>query len=228
MISCGGDRLQLDRLIQEYAPRINHCSLNDVIQFSNSYRSRQRLRRLLPAIMAARKVPPTVTLKALLDFGHSTDEGRLIQAVAVPWFEVMRMIEKDPDGIYQIDPWKWEEIIAGAYKQAGFDEVILTPRSGDKGRDVIATKFGVGSVRFFDQVKAYRPGNVVTAEEVRAMLGVVTGAGNVSKGIITTTSEFAPRLSEDEYIKPFIPYRLELKARDELLKWLESLSGSEA
>ena len=224
----GGEWLQLDGLIQEYAPRINHCSLSDVFQFTNSYRSRERLRRILPAIRRARQAPPAVTLKAVLDLGNATDEGLLVQAVALPWFEILRMFEEDPDGIYNIDSRTWEEIIAGAYTEAGFDEVILTPRSGDKGRDVIATKFGVGSVRFFDQVKAYSPGNLVTAEEVRAMLGVVTGAGNVSKGIITTTSDFAPRLREDEYIKRFLPYRLELKPRDELLRWLASLSGGNA
>jgi hypothetical protein len=32
-------------------------------------------------------------------------------------------------------------------------EVILTPRAADKGRDVIATRRGVGSIRFFDQVR---------------------------------------------------------------------------
>ena len=102
--------------------------------------------------------------------------------------------------------------------------MILTPRSGDKGRDVIATKRGIGSIRFFDQVKAYRPGHLVRAEEVRAMIGVIIGAGNVSKGIITTTSGFAPRVTEDAFIKPFMPYRLELKPRDDLLAWLAELS----
>ena len=112
----------------------------------------------------------------------------------------------------------------GHTKKAGFDEVILTPRSGDKGRDVIATKYGIGSIRFFDQVKAYRPGHLVKAAEVREMIGVITGAANVSKGIITTTSDFAPRVAEDTFIKPFIPYRLELKPRDDLLAWLAGLS----
>jgi restriction system protein len=83
----------------------------------------------------------------------------------------------------------------------------------------------VGSVRIFDQVKAYRPGNVVTAEEVRAMLGVITGAQNVSKGVITTTSTFAPRLLDDDYIRPYVPFRLELKARDTLLPWLDQMTG---
>jgi restriction system protein len=59
------------------------------------------------------------------------------------------------------------------------------------------------------------------------MLGVVTGAMNVSKGIVTTTSGFAPRLTEDDFIKPFIPYRLELKDRDALLSWLDELSRAQ-
>ena len=169
---------------------------------------------------------PQLTLKAILEFGDKTNEGVLLREVALPWFDIVRLLQKDPLAVYQIGPRKWEEIIAGAYSRAGFDEVVLTPRSGDKGRDVIATKHGIGSIRIFDQVKAYRPGHVVTAEEVRAMLGVITGAQNVSKGVITTTSTFAPRLQEDEFIRPYIPYRLELKPREILFSWLDELSKS--
>jgi len=172
---------------------------------------------------ASKVESPQFTVKALLEFGNPTSEGKLITAVAEPWFEILRLIQQDPNAIYQINPFKWEEIIAGAYKRAGFDEVILTPRSGDKGRDVIATKHGVGSIRIFDQVKAYKPGHVVTAEEVRAMLGVITAGANVSKGVITTTSSFAPRLLQDDFIRPYIPYRLELKPREILLPWLINL-----
>lgn len=167
---------------------------------------------------------PEITLKALITLGAADSEGRFVEAVAVPWFEILRLIQRDPGAAYRIDPRQWEEIIAGAYSQAGYDEVILTPRSGDKGRDVIATKFGVGSIRIFDQVKAYKPGHLVTADEVRAMLGVLTGADNVSKGVVTTTSCFAPRLADDPYIKKYIPYRLELKPRDTLFAWLQDLS----
>jgi restriction system protein len=164
--------------------------------------------------------------------GDRTREGVLVEAVALPWFEILDVILRNPDGLYQIDPRAWEEIIAGAYSRAGFDDVVLTPRSADKGRDVVATKHGVGSIRIFDQVKAYKPGHLVTAEEVRAMLGVITGAQNVSKGVITTTSRFTPRITEDEYIRPFIPYRLEpyrleLKPRDVLLPWLDELAQAD-
>lgn len=168
---------------------------------------------------------PEVILKAILEVSGRVDDGQLVQAVALPWFEIMRMIKADPESIYAIDPFKWEEIIAGAYTRDGFDEVILTPRSGDQGRDVIATKHGVGSIRIFDQVKVYRPGHVVQAEAVRAMLGTITGFQNVSKGIITTTSTFAPRLMDDAAVRAVVPYRIELKDRPRLLSWLDELSA---
>lgn len=181
---------------------------------------------LRPSRARSDEPPPGVTLKALLDFGGNTDDGRLVRAVATPWFEIMEMFRRDPSSIYQIDWRRWEEIVAGAYTKAGF-EVTLTPRSGDGGRDVIAAMPGVGSICFFDQVKAYKPDHLVTAEEVRAMVGVIHGYQNVSKGIITTTSAFSPGVPDDPGIKPFIPYRLELKPREVLLPWLAELSDGQ-
>ena len=147
----------------------------------------------------------------------------MVEAVAFPWFEFLDLMEKDPEAIYQLDSRKLEEIIAGAYYQRGF-QVTLTPRSNDGGRDVIAVRHDFGSIRFFDQVKRYKPGHVVTLEEVDSMLGVLTRDSNVSKGIVRTTSTFAPRLEEAEGIKRFMPYRLELRDRAKLLSWLLELN----
>lgn len=167
----------------------------------------------------------SVLLQAVIIPGDKTAEGQPVEAVALPWFEIIELINRSPETVHEIDWRKWEEIIAGAYSQQGF-EVILTPRSNDKGRDVIATSKGLGSIRFFDQVKAYRPGHVVTAEEVRAMIGVLTIEGNVSKGLVTTTSSFAPGVLQDPDIARFMPYRLELKARDQLLEWLATIAAT--
>ncbi|MBS4099134.1 MAG: restriction endonuclease [Sulfuricella sp.] len=171
---------------------------------------------------------PEITLKSVLEPIEKTTEGDLVTYIADAWLEIVRILLKDPEGAYQIGPRKWEEIIAGAWSRAGFDQVELTPRSGDKGRDVIACKYGVGSIRIVDQVKAYKPGHVVTAEEVRAMIGVISLDPNVSKGVITTTSTFAPRLLEDRHLKDHIPYRLELKSRETLFPWLSKLSQEAA
>jgi restriction system protein len=85
--------------------------------------------------------------------------------------------------------------------------VQKAPASRGKGRDVIATKHGVGSVRFFDQVKRYGADYLVTANDVRAMIGVLSIEPNVSKGIITTTTDFAPGVYTDDNIKKFMPHR---------------------
>jgi len=167
---------------------------------------------------------PPIMLQAVLEFGNRTNEGLLVRAVAIPWFAIIRLMVEDPRYIYDLDARRWEELVAGAWRQEGYD-VILTPRSGDGGRDVIATLPGVGRVRLFDQVKRYSPGNLVTAEEVRSMLGVLEVGGNVSKGIITTTSDFAPGIAKDLGIQRLIPHRLELKPREELFDWLENLTN---
>jgi restriction system protein len=166
----------------------------------------------------------SLLLQTVVTPGPKTPEGRLIEAVTLPWFEIIAAIKNDPSIVFQISPRKWEEIIAGAYKKAGFDEVILTPHSGDLGRDVVAIKKGIGTVRVIDQVKAYDRGHLVTADDVRALIGVLTSDG-ASKGYLTTTSDFAPRLRKDRLIAPWIPSRIELINGLELMKRLSELAS---
>jgi restriction system protein len=167
---------------------------------------------------------PSILLQAVIVPGEKTSDGQIVEAVALPWFKIVDLIQRDPNAIYQLDWRKWEELVAGAYREEGFD-VVLTPRSNDKGRDVIATSKGFGSIRIFDQVKAYTPGHVVTRNDVMAMVGELNAAGNVSKGIVTTTSEFAPGIGTDPDIMRLMPYRLELKPRDALLDWLNLVAS---
>ena len=80
---------------------------------------------------------------------------------------------------------------------------------------------GVGRLRLIDQVKAYKPSHRVTAESVRAMLGIMP-LDFATKGIVTTTSEFAPGVWTDPLIAPNIPSRLELVSGTELLAKLQA------
>lgn len=170
------------------------------------------------------RTSPTLLLQAVIDRGEVSSEGQIVRSVAIPWFEIVRMLQRDPDLAFKIPPRKWEEIIAGAYKKAGFDEVILTPSSGDFGRDVIAVKRGLGKVRVIDQVKAYARGHLVTANDVRALMGVLQTDG-ACKGFLSTTSDFAPLLRSDPLISPFIPNRLELINGESLISRLNELAG---
>ena len=165
---------------------------------------------------------PPFSFGAIVKVERIVPDGQIITLIDPIYTHLVYELERDPQLIYQIDPRKWEEIIAAAYDKAGFDKVILTPRSGDLGRDVIAIKHGFGSVKFIEQVKAYSPGHVVKADEVRALLGVLQAERDASKAIFTTTSTFAPRIEQDKFIKPYLPYRLELVDKDKLLKRLIS------
>jgi restriction system protein len=153
-----------------------------------------------------------------------SDKGRLVEAVSIPWFDIIALLKRDPDAAFQIPPERWEEIVAGAYKRAGFDEVILTPRSGDYGRDVIAIKKGLGMIRVIDQVKAYRPPHLVGANDVRALIGGLQADG-ASKGSLTTNSGFAPRMKADPLILPWMPARLELIDAASLLGRLRQIAA---
>ncbi|HUT30364.1 MAG TPA: restriction endonuclease [Sedimentisphaerales bacterium] len=174
----------------------------------------------LPFIEVLQKLPGMLLQTAVVELGQKTEEGRILRAVALPWFEIIAQVSKNPDFLFQV-PWrKLEELIAGAYEKAGWDEVILTPPSGDGGRDVIAVKKGICRIRVIDQVKAYAPERCVSASDVRALLGVLASDPNVSKGFVTTTAEFAPKIYADSSINQFIPYRLELRDGKELRNWL--------
>jgi restriction system protein len=174
-----------------------------------------------PPVDLALRVPEVLLQAAIILTGDRTQEGILVQGVAVAWEEIIRHLAQDPEFLFKIDWRKLEELIAGAYQREGWSDVILTPRSGDKGRGIIATKTGIGSIRFYDQVKAYAPGHMVTADDVRAMAGVLSRDQNVSKALVTTTSRFAPGIY-DEW-KSLMPYRLELKEGAQLLAWLQQI-----
>jgi restriction system protein len=178
---------------------------------------------ILPLDEAIQGLPPAFLQMALLDLGGATDDGRVVRAVALPWFEALGEILRSGDSLFQL-PWRRvEELVAGAYQEDGW-EVVLTPRSGDRGRDLIATKRGFLQVRLVDQIKALTPGRLVDANDVRALVGVLASDLNTTKGVVTTTTDFAPGISEDPLISRHIPFRLELRNGVELRSWLAQLA----
>ena len=181
--------------------------------------------RWKPSIRVIEEARSTTTLivQAVVETYGQTSEGSLIKAVVLPWRTIIQKLEKDWSMAFQISPRTWEEMIAAAFDQDGYDQVTLTPRSGDHGRDVIAVKHGIGCIRIVDSVKAYKPSHLVKHDDVRALLGVLSGDPKASKGIVTTTSDFAPGIVTDPLIAPFIPTRLELMNGQTLKKWLTTL-----
>ena len=166
----------------------------------------------------------SLLLQGVVSPYSETTEGTLVHAFGIPWKMIVHLLRNDWEKAFQILDRQWEEMIAAAFDKAGYDEVTLTPRSGDHGRDVIATKRGIGSIRIIDSVKAYKRGHLVRYDDVRALAGVLLGDQQASKGIVTTTSAFAPGIVNDPFLKPLIPYRLELMDGIALQRWLEDLA----
>jgi restriction system protein len=178
------------------------------------------------ALLAAGAQRATLSTSSIIIPERPTEEGVLIKCTSLVWNEVVHALGNDWSIAYQIPPERWEEIVAGAFKKANY-EVTLTPRSGDFGRDVIAIRRGVGCVKIIGSVKRYSPGNLVSYDDIRALLGVLGGEHDASKGIITTTSDFPPRVNEDKFIRQYLPTRLELMNGQELQKWLQELAAKD-
>lgn len=165
----------------------------------------------------------SLVLSSLIVPEKLTSEGVLVRTTAAVWYEIVRQLGNDWSIAFQIPYDKWEEIVAGAFKNEGYDEVTLTPRSGDHGRDLIAVKHGIGSVKILGSVKAYGAGKLVRYDDVRALAGVLSTDLRASKGIIATTSDFPTNIETESSIAPLLPTRLELVNGKRLQEWLAHL-----
>lgn len=183
-----------------------------------------RLRDAVATLRAYLEQPLIVLPAVVTSIRDNVPGAQLIRAIGIPWLAILGELNRDPNFLFQFvqHSRNFEEFIAASYDRAGYD-VLLTPRSGDSGRDVIATMPGHLSVRILDQCKAYSPGHAVPANDVRAMLGVITGDQNTSKGVVTTTATFAPGIDKDPILAPYLPHRLELRDGRRLREWLLTL-----
>jgi restriction system protein len=163
---------------------------------------------------------PSFVRQTLVIRESKVAEGWIIESVSPLWWVFLKELEKDHNAFFRLSDFQLEELIAGYYDETGW-KVTLTSQRADGGRDVIAEKEdGRGGVfRVIDQVKKYKPGHLVKADEVRSVMGLL-GNHKVAKAYVSTTSDFAPLLKEDEEIKSYLPYRLTLVNGKELRQQL--------
>jgi len=159
---------------------------------------------------------------SLVEPGDKVTEGQLITGVTIAWWRIIEELDRNPQFLYRLHEIGWravEELIAGGWERNKWD-VILTPRSKDGGRDIIAKRSDIaGWILVMDQTKAYRPGNIVTADDVRAMSALLLRP-DVTKVFVTTTSDFAPGVYTDTTLAPLMPNRLELRNGRQTREWL--------
>ncbi len=119
----------------------------------------------------------------------SRTERRIIIDVSAVNAEVVKLLHRQPDLLWQIPSRQFEELVAEILKKQGY-EIELTPASSDGGFDMYAAKKdGLGSFLYLVECKRYTPPNKVGVEVVRALNGVVQSK-QATAGAIATTSFF--------------------------------------
>lgn len=88
-----------------------------------------------------------------------------------------------------MEPAQFEALVAELLEKLGYENVLVTGRTGDKGIDVSAklTLGGITSVKTVVQVKRYKTGNNISGSVIAQLRG---SAEVDQRGLVITTSEF--------------------------------------
>lgn len=153
---------------------------------------------------------------AVLANPDSTVQQERVGVVEASLGQLVDALVKRPEDIYQLDPRKFEELVAELLERDGF-KVELTPRSGDGGIDSFAVRNQkLGRFLFGVQCKRNAPDNRVEVNIVRELVGALD-LEHLSAGGIVTTSFFT-RGARETSAK--IAGRLSLVDFDGLRRWL--------
>lgn len=130
--------------------------------------------------------------------------------------EVIAYLAKHPDKMYELEPRKFEELVAAIFREKGYD-VVLTPRTRDGGLDIRAFyKSDVGVFLTLIECKRYGPKRPVSVEIVRGLYGV-TESERANAGLIVTTSSFT---KDAKSFQDKNKYRIQLADQTDLQRWL--------
>lgn len=124
----------------------------------------------------------------LLD-ARSSAGKRLVSSVRDVDHQLMTMVQRNPDMVFELSPRKFEEISAELFSRLGYT-VTLTPTSKDGGKDLIVVQSNdLSSIMTFVECKRYARDKPVGLQIVERLHGVVE-RGRATSGLILTTSHF--------------------------------------
>jgi restriction system protein len=103
---------------------------------------------------------------------------------SIPIEEIRSYLAVKYDERFNIDPWRFEEVVASVYKDLGY-YARVTARSGDGGIDVVLD--GSNSKVIGVQVKRYK--DKIKVEQIRSFVGALY-LKRMTRGIFVTTSSF--------------------------------------
>ena len=162
----------------------------------------------------------------LYDELYIESSGLIVPQTRIELFEVneelIRYLAVHPEKLYEVDPRKFEEIVADIFRDRGFD-VNLTPRTRDGGRDIQAIHHSsLGAFLYLIECKRYSSSRKVGVELVRALYGVKQRE-HAAAGVLVTTSSFTKDALD--FANP-LKYELSLRDFQSLQSWLRDYGRS--
>lgn len=134
--------------------------------------------------------------------------------------ELIAYLAKHPKMMREMNPRKFEELLASIYKNLGY-KTKLTPASKDGGFDILAAhRDDVGQTLSIIEGKRYSADNKVGVEIVRGLYGVLE-AKRATRGIVATTSFFTKGAIA---FRDTVKHRMGLADFDTLTKYLRDMS----
>jgi restriction system protein len=125
----------------------------------------------------------------------------------------------DPDFIYKIKPYQFEELVAELLEKEGF-KVNLTKKTHDGGKDIfIAQNNTLGNFLYYIECKQFAPTNHVGVKFVRELYGTIS-ADRATAGLLVTTSYFS---KEAKDFVENVQNQLSLKGYLELKNWIRDI-----
>jgi restriction system protein len=129
---------------------------------------------------------------------------------------LIERLRRAPEGLYQLDPRKFEELVADLMEDMGY-EVELTPPSNDGGKDILARKdTPAGKMLCLVEAKRYSDDNPVEVSLVRQLYGTLHDH-EATNAMMVTTSRFTrgANLFQQRH-----EYRLTLRDYGHLIEWI--------
>lgn len=149
----------------------------------------------------------------------TVEENINIELIAIN-DELIRYLSKHPNLLYEISPYKFEELVARIFEDMGY-EVKLTPRSRDGGRDIFAIVKIKPNLELLTiiECKRFNPNHKIGLDIVERFLYVLREKDKANLGLIATTSYFTSeaRKHENNY-----KYLLRLSDFDKIREWLSA------
>ena len=112
-----------------------------------------------------------------------------MEYIPEPVLSVYEEILQNPDYVYSLESWEFEEFFADVFRRYGF-RANITQRTRDGGKDIVA-QFEMGGVLYttYFECKQYAQNRPVGVNVVRELYAVMN-RDRVDKGVIVTTSYF--------------------------------------